>query len=124
MKDLRLWTIDVTQTLHDAMEKITLNKSRAVVVTDDGKVVGTVSDGDIRRALLKDTLTMAPVEMIMNINCRKVLESERHLARAAMMRENLTVLPIVNEDNELVDVELQYDPEVGAELGDSLFDKK
>ena len=109
-QDIDLYTVSSTDTVRTAMQKITANKHRAVVVIDGGRVVGTVSDGDIRRALLKDVLPMAPVEQIMNLNC--VMTTERDPGKVAelMRRHRVTVMPVVTASKELVDVGLAYEP--------------
>src|SRR5687767_188158 len=54
------FTVQVTDSIRTAMVKINANRHRAVVVIDEGIVVGTVTDGDIRRAILDDVLPIAP----------------------------------------------------------------
>ena len=105
-----LYTIQVTDTIRTAMEKITANKHRAVVVLNGRKVVGTVSDGDVRRALLKEILPMAPAEEIMNLNCRTTTEMDPVRQREVLRREQVTLLPVINNQNELVDVALAFEP--------------
>ncbi|MCM8811695.1 MAG: CBS domain-containing protein [Candidatus Omnitrophica bacterium] len=109
-KKIDLFTIKITDNVRTAMEKITANKHRAVVVLDGRKVVGTVSDGDVRRALLKEILPIAPVEEIMNINCRTTTETDPGKQREILSREKVTLLPVINKDNELIDVALAYEP--------------
>ncbi|MCB7128044.1 MAG: CBS domain-containing protein [Candidatus Brocadiales bacterium] len=116
-KDLDMFTVGVTDTIKTAMLKITANRYRAVVVLDGRKVVGTVSDGDIRRAFLKEVLPIAPVEKIMNINCRVTTERNPQKLSEIIRREMVTVLPVVDEENELVDVALAYEPLFGDEEG-------
>jgi CBS domain-containing protein len=108
--DLALYTVAPTDSIRTAMEKIEENKHRVVVVVDDGAVLGTVSDGDIRRAFLHDVLPLAPVAQIMQLNPH--VTTERDPARRAELvrREQVTVLPIVSEDNRLIDIELAYEP--------------
>lgn len=110
MKDFSDYVVSVTDSIRTAMEKITRNKHRVVVVLDNQKVVGTVSDGDIRRAFLHDVLPIAPVEKIMNINCQTTRETNSQVQKEVIRREKVTVLPVVNEGNELVDVVLAYEP--------------
>jgi CBS domain-containing protein len=109
-RNLDAFTVQATDSIRTAMLKITANHYRVVVVLDGRRVVGTVSDGDIRRAFLKDVLPIAPVDKIMNINCRTTRESDRERQREAIRREKVTVLPVVNEQNELVDLVLAYEP--------------
>lgn len=102
--------VSPTDTIRTAMEKITANIHRVVIVLDENKVVGTVSDGDIRRAFLHDVLPIAPVQKIMNINCRTTTERDPTKQREIIRHEKVTVLPVVNHENELVDVVLAYEP--------------
>lgn len=110
MKDLADFIVAPTDTIHTAMEKITRNRRRVVVVVDGKTVVGTVSDGDIRRAFLKDVLPIAPVEKVMNVNCRTTTERDPARLRAILQRELQTVLPVVDERGELIDIALAYEP--------------
>lgn len=109
-KDLGLYSVQRTDTIRTAMLKITANRYRAVVVLDGRKVVGVVSDGDIRRAFLHEVLPVAPVEKIMAINCIKTTECDAQRVREIIRREKITILPIVDDTNELVDVALAYEP--------------
>lgn len=118
-KNLDSFTVDRTDTIRTAMLKITANRYRVVIVLDGKKVVGTVSDGDIRRAFLKEVLPVALVEKIMNINCQTTTETDSHKLREIICREMVTVLPIVNDENELIDVALAYEPFIGDEENDS-----
>jgi CBS domain-containing protein len=93
------------------MEKIEANRHRVVVVVDDDmRVLGTVSDGDLRRAFLHDVLTIAPVSGIMQLNPQVIGEEERAEGREVLARAHVTVLPVVTRDNRLVDVVLAYEP--------------
>ncbi|HXR12702.1 MAG TPA: CBS domain-containing protein, partial [Gaiellaceae bacterium] len=68
-RDLEPYTIPHSATVRQAMEKIEANKHRVVVVVDEeDRVVGTVSDGDLRRAFLHDVMPISPVSRIMQLN--------------------------------------------------------
>ena len=108
--DLSVFTVDQADTIRIAMEKIERNHHRVVVVLDDGKVVGTVSDGDIRRAFLHDVLPVAPVSRIMQLNPHVTTLADPAARQDLIRREHVTVLPVVDDDNRLVDVELAYEP--------------
>lgn len=110
MKNLDLYIVKTTDSIHTAMEKITANKHRAVVVVDEGKVVGTVSDGDIRRALLREVLLISPVERIMSINCQTTTERNPEKQQRIIRQKKVTVLPVIDSENTLLDVALAYEP--------------
>lgn len=110
--DLALYTISHTATVREAMEKIDQNKHRVVVVVDDaGQVVGTVSDGDIRRAFLHDVLPIAPVSRVMQLNPHVTTETDPRRRAEIIREERVTVLPVVTDENRLLDVELAYEPD-------------
>lgn len=111
MTDLAPYTVTMEATIREAMEKIDKNKHRAVVVVDDERrVIGMVSDGDIRRAFLKNMLPIAPVRQIMNMNPQTT--RERNPAKLAKLasQKKVTLLPVVSEDNRLLDVILAFEP--------------
>ena len=116
-KDLDRFTVQTTDTIRTAMVKITANRYRAVVVLDQDKVVGTVSDGDIRRAFLKEVLPIAPVEQIMTINCLTTTERDPQKLAEIIRREQVTLLPVIGQANELLDVALAYEPFLDASAG-------
>lgn len=110
MADLSLYTVAATDSVRTAMEKIERNKHRVVIVVDDGRVLGTVSDGDIRRAFLHDMLPIAPVSEIMQLNPKVTTERDPEKRRRLPFVEQVTVLPVVDGENRLLDVELAYEP--------------
>ena len=111
--NLEIFTVKVTDSIRTAMEKISANHYRVAIVLDGRRVVGTASDGDIRRALLRDVMPIAPVEKIMNINCKTTTERDPVKQAEIIRREMVTVLPVVNAQNELVDVAVAYEPFTG-----------
>jgi len=108
--DLTRFTVAPTDTIRTAMEKITDNRLRVVIVVDEGKVIGTVSDGDIRRAFLHDMLPIAPVERIMQLNPHVTTETDPQRRHEEILREKVTLLPVVDDEMRLLDVELGYEP--------------
>jgi CBS domain-containing protein len=109
--DLTDFTVSPTDTIRTAMERITRNKYRVVVVVDEDRVVlGVVSDGDIRRAFLHDMLPIAPVSQIMQLNPHVTTETDPEKRKRLPHTEHVTVLPVVSEDNRLLDLELAYEP--------------
>ena len=116
-KNLDMFTVKVTDSIRTAMEKISANHYRVAIVLDGKRVVGTASDGDIRRALLRDVMPIAPVEKIMNINCRTTTERDPARQAEIIRREMITVLPVVNAENDLVDVVVAYEPFTGDPPG-------
>ena len=95
-KDLALYSIPHTASVRDAMERIEANRHRVVVVVDgEGRVVGTVSDGDLRRAFLHDVMPISPVTRIMQLNPQVTQEIDAARRQELIRERRVTVLPVV-----------------------------
>lgn len=114
---LDLFTVDISDTVQTAMERINENKHRAVLVLDDGRLVGVVSDGDVRRAFLRSILPIAPVSQVMNLNFVATEERDFASASKVLRSARVTVLPIVDAERRLIDVVLAYEPAFEPEAG-------
>ncbi len=77
----------------------------AVVVDESRKLLGIVTDGDVRRGILKGNDLNVPISKVMNSNpiTGNDKESKNHCYRL-MRSKKLRQLPIVNEKNILVDI--------------------
>jgi len=65
------FVIAADASIETALAAIEANSHRSVIVVDaGGTVVGTLSDGDIRKALLNHRLLSTPVREVMNLNFR------------------------------------------------------
>jgi dTDP-glucose pyrophosphorylase len=105
------------KTIRDAAELLTASSLRITLVVDrETRLQGTVTDGDIRRALIAGHDMSQPVSSIMQSNPTTISSSEsRRTALNLMNQRNLMHIPIV-EDNGVV---------VGLEsLQDLLFQRK
>ena len=73
MDDLDIYLISRDSTIKDAMKTIEINATGAVVLTDmSGRLAGVISDGDIRRHLLKGGRISDNAELCANLNCFSV----------------------------------------------------
>jgi len=95
--------------IQEAMEAITLNHRGCVVVVDGKNVVmGVVSDGDIRRALIKGAISHTPVEKVMNTNFSFVKnenkETLKNPEKYFFEHQIEQVVPVVGNNNELIEV--------------------
>jgi CBS domain-containing protein len=63
--------------IEETWTKFESNRHRSVIVVEDGRLVGTLSDGDIRKAILKHRLLSTPIREVMNLNFISITESQR-----------------------------------------------
>jgi dTDP-glucose pyrophosphorylase len=97
--------------VREALETITKNSRQAVMVVDaDGRLVGLVTDGDIRRGLLRGVAVDGRVADLMN---RQPVTTPAGTARAdalsLLQQRSLRHLPVVDAAGRLVDVMLFED---------------
>ena len=91
--------------IEDAWTKFEANHHRSVIVVDDdGRLVGTLSDGDIRKAILKHRLLSTPIREVMNLNFLSITEAQRDEAEAIIRKHDIFLLPVVDENMMLLDI--------------------
>lgn len=99
-------TVAQNETVREAIRVIELaRKTIAVVVSESGQLLGTVSDGDIRRAIMAGHGLDDSIVEVMNRNPTTALEgsSEEQLARILSDR-GLEALPLVDRNNRFIRV--------------------
>lgn len=97
--------------LADAIAQMDQQGRRSLVVADSQRfLLGTVSDGDVRRSLLKGVSLSSPVSSIMQKEPR-VAQADWSKTRllSCMERFQLLLLPVVANDRRLVSIEFLYD---------------
>jgi CBS domain-containing protein len=107
-ESLSHYVVQEHETLEAAMLLIEENRHRSVIVLDGEKVVGTLSDGDIRKAILDRRLLTTPVEHVMNTNFVSLSPDERGRAEELFADEDFFLIPIVDGDGKLLDVAAAY----------------
>ena len=91
---------EAIKTLHEGGCRITL------IIDDDGKLLGTLTDGDVRRALIKHISMDDLVVEVMNNKPETALKSDQRRQILSMMRKKKFLhMPIVNEQGVLVGLE-------------------
>ncbi len=75
------------------------------VVNGDDEMVGSLTDGDIRRGLISGAQLDDPVKTIMHRNFRFIPKSEFNVARLREFRDSrILFIPILDESHHVVDV--------------------
>lgn len=111
MKQWKLVLVGPNTTLEQAIETLDKTALRIVlVVGDDQRLLGTVTDGDVRRALLKHLPMDHPV---CNFMCREPSTARQDWSRARslaiMESKALLQLPIVDADGRVMGLETLHE---------------
>jgi dTDP-glucose pyrophosphorylase len=93
--------------LIETLRRIDQGNLQLAIVERDGKIVGTVTDGDVRRALLSGVGLDASVDLVMN---RTPITAPVGISNAGalnlMSRHSIHQLPIVDADGKVIEVKL------------------
>ncbi|MCP4400090.1 MAG: CBS domain-containing protein, partial [bacterium] len=99
--------------IKQAMQKLSETAERILFVTDEqGKVLGTVTDGDIRRRIIHGVSLTDCVPEVMNAKFLAVQERCQDIrgeARSLMQQHLVERIPVLNEDGVITDVILSLD---------------
>jgi dTDP-glucose pyrophosphorylase len=104
MKSWRDVLVQPSTTIREAMERIDRSATQLALVTDaDGRLVGTVSDGDVRRGLLASLTLEDSVERVMNRKPTSVVEQHDRAGVVALMQaRGLRFLPVLDASGRVV----------------------
>lgn len=99
-------------TIVDAMEKIDKNASGILFIVDvENKLAGCITDGDIRRWLIKTGELTAAVSNAMTRNPISLQENEIGAAVELMMNRKITAVPVLMSEGKISDIILLSDIE-------------
>ena len=98
MKNLENFLLSSKLSVKKAINLLEKNASQIVLVTKNKKLVGTITDGDIRRAVIKGINLETKVEKIMNKNFVTLDENASSKQALYLMRKKiLRQVPVVNK---------------------------
>lgn len=106
MKQWQKTLVNQNHTLLDTMKIIDDSSLQfAVVVDEEQHLLGTVTDGDIRRGILRGEGLDVEITSIMNPNPITAKSGQRyHKYKQLMKSKMLKQLPIVDEDNRIINI--------------------
>lgn len=95
------------QTIKDALVKLDILALDAIlfVVDESDRLIGSLTDGDVRRGLLKDISIDHLVDEIIQVGPRFIRKGERDIEKVIAYREaNFRILPVLDRENRVVNV--------------------
>jgi len=97
--DVKDMLISEDTTVIQAMEKLDKTAKKIVLVEREGKLRGTVTDGDIRRWILKKGDLNDSVTKVMKTNPITLHESQNDQAQIIMKKKSIEAIPLVDKYN-------------------------
>ena len=112
MKKDNLPTCNTELSIKDIIHKITDGKCGLVVVTDHTKIVGIITDGDIRRTMetKEDNFFSLKAKDLMSTSPKLIQSSEKLIKASELMSESkINSLLVIDENKNLTGIVQMYD---------------
>ena len=107
MKEKHKYFVDKNILLVDAIKILENNYNKILVVVDSrNKLIGTISDGDIRRRLIKSGNINITSGELANKNCifSNTKDEDKDEIISFARKKRVTVIPVVDNNKEVVDL--------------------
>ena len=102
--DLKKFLVVDDAPLHSVLGKLDETGCRTVFVVDDnGRLLGSISDGDIRRGLMRGLDIDALASEVMNVDCISFGE-QVSLDIARQQLESLLAIPIIDASRKIIQI--------------------
>ena len=102
------YIISQASTIKDALvalNQIASDNQSLLVLSDEEKLVGTLTDGDIRRGLIAGAEHTDSVAAIMHKDFKYLYESEFDIAKLKIFRDkHVLFIPVLDREHHVVDV--------------------
>ena len=100
------YCIETSSTIKEAMKVIDKNLTGgALVVNENNELVGTITDGDIRRAMIKGRSINEGIEGTYFKNFKFVTEQHsKKKAKEYMLSNKIRQVPVIDKDKKLIDL--------------------
>lgn len=95
---------DENITVVEAMQLIDKNAQGILYVVKNDVLIGSLTDGDIRRFIIKRGVLDLPIKMAMNKNPTCVFETEIDDAMKIMASKKIYSIPVINSERKIIDI--------------------
>lgn len=99
MIEIQRICVEENITISDGIKKLNEGGEKLLLVTKDQSLVGIITDGDIRRWILKKGSFEKSVDQLMHKNPKTVRQGEMQKAKSMMLEMHLEAIPVVDNDN-------------------------
>ncbi len=124
MYDWKAVILKPEDTMEKAIQVLNKESLRIVLVADEyGRLLGTVTDGDIRRALIRrQEMNSFLADIMFKKPIVATLEDDRNKILAMMKARDLLQVPVLDDDRKIIGLEtLQHILEKGKKLDNPIF---
>lgn len=112
--EVKDFLVDEHATVVEAMELLDKVAKKILFIASEGRLVAAITDGDVRRWILKKGSLDAKVKEVANYNPKYIHEEDRVAAKEVMRKNSIEALPVVNDELMIISVVLWNDEEIGV----------
>lgn len=110
--EINKFLIDEEKTLVEAMKLLDEVAKKILFVTKDDNFVASITDGDIRRWILKKGNLDAKVKDIANYNPKYLKEDDKHKAKNYMKKYKIDPIPIIDKNKKIISIVFLKDKDI------------
>lgn len=110
--DIKDFLIHEDFTMFETMARLDNVPIKVLFVLKNDQLVAAITDGDIRRWILKKGNLDAKAKEIANYNPKFLMEKEKSLAKKIMGQYSIEAIPILNEKKEIVSIVISNEEEI------------
>ncbi|OON94514.1 MAG: nucleotidyltransferase [Candidatus Epulonipiscioides saccharophilum] len=103
-KELNDLIINKDYTIKEAIKRLDDTAKKILFVATNRKAEGSITDGDIRRWILKNGSLDASVVNIMNVDFQYAFQGDTEKIQELFRSGTIFAVPILNNDHEIVDI--------------------
>lgn len=96
--------IEEHNTILEAMQKLDKNARKILFLHNNGALLATVTDGDIRRWILKGGNLQAEIRNVANYSPMYLHEGQAHLALSVMKEYGIDAIPLVDDKRSIKEI--------------------
>ncbi len=102
--NLSILQITEDHSIKEAIKLLDEIGTKILIVTHENKLIGVVTDGDIRTWILKNGDMKEPVSALMNRNPVVLTENNRNKAMTLLRQKMVEAIPIVDKNGLVIDI--------------------
>ncbi|MES2590606.1 MAG: sugar phosphate nucleotidyltransferase [Bacteroidota bacterium] len=106
MIDFNKYTFSEKGTAREALQlinNIAIPNMAIFIINENQELVGSLTDGDIRRGLLNELTIDAPVKSFMNPNSKNFVDSENNFEKVAKYKNvGMRFIPVINSKKQII----------------------
>ncbi len=104
-EELQKYIANIHVGIVDAMKLIDVNASGILFIVDDNdQLVGSLTDGDIRRWIIRTGDLSVSTSRVMHTNVHYLLEDEIDSGQIQMKQYSITAMPVVDDKKSILDI--------------------